>query len=51
MSDGESKNRLFSTDFKNVHVTLVQSAPKKSYAKKISRLPVKKLNWHCCEKK
>jgi hypothetical protein len=33
-SNGVSKNPPFHTDFKNVHMTLVKSAPKKSLAKK-----------------
>ncbi len=31
-SNGVSKNPSFHTDFKNVHMTLVKSAPKKSFA-------------------
>jgi hypothetical protein len=30
-SNGASKNPFFRTDFKNVHMTLVKSAPKKSF--------------------
>jgi hypothetical protein len=33
-SNGVSKNPFFHTDFKNVHMTLVKSAPKKSVAQK-----------------
>jgi hypothetical protein len=33
-SNGVSKNPTFHTDFKNVHMTLVKSAPKKGYVKK-----------------
>ncbi len=33
-SNGVSKNPSFHTDFKNVHMTLVKSAPKKSFAQK-----------------
>jgi hypothetical protein len=34
-SNGASKNPSFRTDFKNVHMTLVKSAPKKSFSQKI----------------
>jgi hypothetical protein len=33
-SNGISKNRSFRTDFKNVHMTLVKSAPKESFSQK-----------------
>ena len=33
-SNGVSKNPSFHTDFKNVHMTFVKSAPKKSLARK-----------------
>ncbi len=33
-SNGVSKNPFFHTDFKNVHMTLVKSAPKKILPKK-----------------
>jgi hypothetical protein len=32
--NGVLKNPSFHTDFKNVHMTLVKSAPKKSFAQK-----------------
>ncbi len=33
-SNGVSKNSSFHTDFKNVHITLVKSAPKNSFSPK-----------------
>ncbi len=33
-SNGASKNPAFRTDFKNVHMTFVKSAPKKSFSQK-----------------
>jgi hypothetical protein len=33
-SNGASKNPSFRTDFKNVHMTLVKNAPKKSFSQK-----------------
>ena len=33
-SNGASKNPSFCTDFKNVHLTFVKSAPKKSFSQK-----------------
>jgi hypothetical protein len=33
-SNGASKNPFFRTDFKNVHMTLVKSAPNKSFSQK-----------------
>ena len=33
-SNGVSKNPFFHTDFKNVHMTLLKSAPKESFAQK-----------------
>jgi hypothetical protein len=41
-SNGVSKNPSFHTDFKNVHMTLVKSAPKKSFSQK-TILPIKNL--------
>ncbi len=35
MSIGASKNPSFRTDFKNVNMTLVKSAPKKTFSKKL----------------
>jgi hypothetical protein len=34
MSNGVKNNLSFYADFKNVHLTLVKSAPKKSFAQK-----------------
>jgi hypothetical protein len=39
---GASKNPSFRTDFKNVHMTLVKSAPKKSFSQK-TILPIENL--------
>ncbi len=45
-SNGVSKNPFFHTDFKNVQVTLVKSAPKKSFAQKTDFLGLKQIfNW------
>ena len=41
-SNGVSKNPSFHTDFKNVHMTLVKSAPKKSFSQK-TILPIENL--------
>ncbi len=41
-SNGASKNPAFRTDFKNVHMTLVKSAPKKSFNQK-TILPIENL--------
>jgi hypothetical protein len=41
-SNGASKNSSFRTDFKNVHMTLVKSAPKKSFSQK-TILPIENL--------
>ncbi len=41
-SNGASKNPSFCTDFKNVHMTLVKSAPKKSFSQK-NILPIENL--------
>jgi hypothetical protein len=41
-SNGASKNPSFRTDFKNVHMTIVKSAPKKSFSQK-TILPIE--NW------
>ncbi len=40
-SNGVSKNPTFHTDFKNVHMTLVKSATKKSFAQKTDFLGLK----------
>jgi hypothetical protein len=40
-SNGASKNSSFRTDFKNVNLTLVKSAPKKSFSQK-TILPIEK---------
>jgi hypothetical protein len=40
-SNGASKNPSFRIDFKNVHMTLVKSAPKKSFSQKTT-LPIEK---------
>jgi hypothetical protein len=40
-SNGASKNQSFRTDFKNVHMTFVKSAPKNSFSQK-TILPVEK---------
>ncbi len=42
ISNGASKNSYFRTDFKNVHMTLVKSAPKKGFSQK-AILPVENL--------
>jgi hypothetical protein len=42
MLNGASKNLSFRTDFKNLHMTLVKSAPKKSFCQK-TILPIE--NW------
>ncbi len=41
-SNGASKNPPFRTDFKNVHITLVKSAPKKSFSQK-TILPIENM--------
>jgi hypothetical protein len=41
-SNGTSKNPSFRTDFKNLHMTLVKSAPKKSFGQK-TILPIENL--------
>ncbi len=41
-SNGPSKNPAFCTDFKNVHMTFVKSAPKKSFGQK-TILPIENL--------
>jgi hypothetical protein len=41
-SNGASKNPAFHTDLKNVHMTLVNSAPKKSFSQK-TILPIENL--------
>jgi hypothetical protein len=43
-SNGVSKNPSFHTDFKNVHMTLVKSAPKKSFGQK-TVLPIENLSY------
>jgi hypothetical protein len=42
MWNGASKNTSFRTDFKNVHLFLVKSAPKKSFSQK-TILPIENL--------
>jgi hypothetical protein len=45
-SNGVSNNPSFHTDFKNVHMTLVKGAPRKSFAQKTDFFGLAKiLNW------